>query len=138
MRHPIGSVLAAVEGVSAGERRDLARKDKRIDARKRLELAAGKFKVVSVRDLTTGYDTTTVDKKAVFPSDPGSQMITFTFDNGVIATLRTSGTEPKLKYYAEYCGRPEEKDWTRIENELETLLEHLKEEFLQPKENCMT
>ena len=44
MRHPIGSVLAAVEGVSAGERRDLARKDKRIDARKRLELAAGKFK----------------------------------------------------------------------------------------------
>ena len=63
------------------------------------ELAAGKFKVVSVRDLTTGYDTTTVDKKAVFPSDPGSQMITFTFDNGVIATLRTSGTEPKLKYY---------------------------------------
>ena len=57
---------------------------------------------------------------------------------GVIATLRTSGTEPKLKYYAEYCGRPEEKDWARIENELETLLEHLKEEFLQPKENCMT
>lgn len=102
------------------------------------ELAAGKFKVVSVRDLTTGYDTSTVDKKAVFPSDPGSQMITFTFDNGVIATLRTSGTEPKLKYYAEYCGRPEEKDWARIENELETLLEHLKEEFLQPKENCMT
>ena len=102
------------------------------------ELAAGKFKVVSVRDLTTGYDTSTVDKKAGLPSDPGSQMITFTFDNGVIATLRTSGTEPKLKYYAEYCGRPDEKDWSRIENELETLLEHLKEEFLQPKENCMT
>ena len=102
------------------------------------ELAEGKFKVMSVRDLTTGYDSSTEDKKALFPSDPGSQMITFTFDNGVIATLRTSGTEPKLKYYAEYCGRPEEKDWDRIVDELETLVEHLTEEFLQANENSLS
>ena len=98
-------------------------------------MAAGKFKVVSVRDLTTGYDSSTEDKIAVFPSDPGSQMITFKFDNGVVATLRTSGTEPKLKYYCEYCARPEERDWTRIENELETLVQCLTEEFIQAEKN---
>lgn len=36
----------------------------------------------------------------------GSQMITFTFQNGCVATLRTSGTEPKIKYYAEMCALP--------------------------------
>lgn len=35
-----------------------------------------------------------------------SQMITFTFQNGCVATLRTSGTEPKIKYYAEMCALP--------------------------------
>lgn len=33
-------------------------------------------------------------------------MVTFNFDNGLIATLRTSGTEPKIKYYAELCSDP--------------------------------
>jgi phosphomannomutase len=28
-------------------------------------------------------------------------MITFTFENGSVATLRISGTEPKVKYYTE-------------------------------------
>ena len=65
--------------------------------------------MTNVRDLTIGYDDSTDDKVALLPADPGTEMITFTFDNGVIATLRTSGTEPKLKYYAEYCGRPEQK-----------------------------
>ena len=102
------------------------------------ELAEGKFKVMSVRDLTTGYDSSTEDKKALFPSDPGSQMITFTFNNGVIATLRTSGTEPKLKYYVEYCAMPEETDWDRIERELESLVHHLTLEFLQVKENGLS
>ena len=33
-------------------------------------------------------------------------MITVTFVNGCRATLRTSGTEPKVKYYAEMIGPP--------------------------------
>lgn len=33
-------------------------------------------------------------------------MITFTLQNGVVATLRTSGTEPKIKYYTEFCATP--------------------------------
>ena len=33
-------------------------------------------------------------------------MITFTFENGCVATLRTSGTEPKIKYYTEHKPDP--------------------------------
>lgn len=88
-----------------------------------------------MRDLTTGYDSSTEDKKATFPTDPSSQMITFTFDNGVIATLRTSGTEPKLKYYAEYCGRPEQKDWGKIEQELDSLVQDIANEFVEADKN---
>jgi phosphomannomutase len=55
---------------------------------------------VSIRDLTVGYDSTRPpDYKPVLPVDPNSQMITFTLDNHCIFTLRTSGTEPKIKYY---------------------------------------
>ena len=36
-------------------------------------------------------------------------MITFTFENGVTATIRTSGTEPKIKYYAEIASKPEDR-----------------------------
>lgn len=36
-------------------------------------------------------------------------MITFSFENGAVITLRTSGTEPKIKYYAEMCANPSEK-----------------------------
>ena len=42
----------------------------------------------------------------VLPVSKSSQMITFTFEEGIVATLRTSGTEPKIKYYTEICGNP--------------------------------
>lgn len=57
--------------------------------------------------MTTGYDSSTMDNKPLLPISKSSQMITFTFENGLIATLRTSGTEPKIKYYAELCCDPE-------------------------------
>lgn len=41
-------------------------------------------------------------------------MITFTFQNGCVATLRTSGTEPKIKYYAEMCALPEQRSVTGL------------------------
>lgn len=66
-----------------------------------------RYLIKSVRDLTTGYDSTTIDYIPLLPISKGSQMITFTFENGLIATLRTSGTEPKIKYYAELCSEPE-------------------------------
>lgn len=40
-------------------------------------LAAGRFKVTSVRDLTTGYDSSQASGKAVLPIDPKTNMITF-------------------------------------------------------------
>lgn len=42
----------------------------------------------------------------VLPVSKSSQMVTFTFQNGIVATLRTSGTEPKIKYYTEFCAPP--------------------------------
>ena len=91
----------------------------------------GKWKIKSIRDLTTGYDNSQVDMKATLPADAKSQMITFTFENGVVSTLRTSGTEPKLKYYAEFCGKPENKDWDKIEQELDDMVAALKQDFIQ-------
>lgn len=68
----------------------------------------GKYPVVSVRDLTTGYDSCQPDKKSILPASKSTQMVTFSFENGAVITLRTSGTEPKLKYYAEMCASPQE------------------------------
>lgn len=42
----------------------------------------------------------------VLPVVRSGHMITFTLQNGFVATLRTSGTEPKIKCYAEYCAAP--------------------------------
>lgn len=42
----------------------------------------------------------------ILPVSKSSQMVTFTFENGITATLRTSGTEPKIKYYTEFCAPP--------------------------------
>ena len=69
----------------------------------------GKYKIDVVRDLTTGFDNSQPDGKSLLPFSKSSQMITFTFDNDTVVTLRTSGTEPKIKYYSEYCAKPEER-----------------------------
>ncbi|CAH0514158.1 unnamed protein product [Peronospora belbahrii] len=63
------------------------------------------FAITHVRDLTTGYDSSQPDKRAVFPVSSSTVMITYPFANGCVATLRTSGTEPKLKYYVELAAR---------------------------------
>ena len=66
--------------------------------------ACGPYKIKHVRDLTVGYDSSTADKKTTLPASTASQHLTFTFDNGCVANLRGSGTEPKLKYYVELGG----------------------------------
>lgn len=73
------------------------------------DILNGKYKIKVVRDLTTGTDSSQPDGKSLLPPSKSSQMITFTFDNGTVITLRTSGTEPKIKYYAEYCAKPKER-----------------------------
>lgn len=61
----------------------------------------GGANVRHVRDLSTGLDTSQADKKAKLPLSASSPMLTFTLDNGVTLTIRSSGTEPKIKWYSE-------------------------------------
>ncbi|XP_037232107.1 glucose 1,6-bisphosphate synthase isoform X2 [Falco rusticolus] len=95
----------------------------------------GIYNILHVRDITTGYDSSQPNKKSVLPVSKSSQMITFTFQNGCVATLRTSGTEPKIKYYAEMCALPEQSDRGVLEEELQKLIEALIENFLEPDKN---
>ncbi|XP_072920953.1 phosphopentomutase [Hemitrygon akajei] len=98
----------------------------------------GKFEISGIRDLTTGYDSSQPDKKAVLPTSKSSQMITFTFKNGCVATLRTSGTEPKIKYYSELCAPPGNCDPEKLKEELNDLVNALVEHFFQPEKNGFT
>lgn len=95
----------------------------------------GSFKITGVRDLTTGFDSTQPDLRAVLPASKSSQMITFHFDNGCVATIRTSGTEPKIKYYTEIRGKPGEKDGKSLAAELEKLVQIMVDDLLQPEIN---
>ncbi|KYN37350.1 Phosphoglucomutase-2 [Trachymyrmex septentrionalis] len=94
----------------------------------------GKYVITGIRDLTTGYDNTKPDNKAVLPVSKSSQMITFTFKNGLVTTLRTSGTEPKIKYYNELCGSPGE-DLNKLKCILSEMVSAIVAEFLQPEIN---
>lgn len=94
----------------------------------------GKYIITGVRDLTTGYDNTKPDNKATLPISKSSQMITFTFKNGLVTTLRTSGTEPKIKYYNELCGAPGE-DLIKLKSTLKEMVSAIVTEFLQPEIN---
>jgi phosphomannomutase len=59
------------------------------------EIIGNQFKIKSVRDMTTGFDSSKEDFKTILPVTPESQMITFTFEDDSTCTLRNSGTEPK-------------------------------------------
>ncbi|KAK7929435.1 hypothetical protein WMY93_005830 [Mugilogobius chulae] len=95
----------------------------------------GRFSITAVRDLTTGYDSNQPDNKALLPTSRSSQMITFTFSNGGVATMRTSGTEPKIKYYTELCTAPGDSDVTTLKKELDELVDAIIEHFFQPQKN---
>ncbi|XP_056266368.1 phosphoglucomutase-2 [Pseudoliparis swirei] len=95
----------------------------------------GRFSIAAVRDLTTGYDNSQPGNKAVLPASSSSQMITFTFSNGGVATIRTSGTEPKIKYYTELCAAPGNSDMTHLKKELDDLVVAIIEKFLEPEKN---
>lgn len=98
----------------------------------------GSFAITAVRDLTTGYDSNQPDNKAILPTSKSSQMITFTFANGGVATIRTSGTEPKIKYYTELCAAPGNSDLNQLKTELDNLADAIVEHFYQPEKNNLT
>ena len=90
-----------------------------------------KLRIEGVRDLTTGVDTDAPDGRATLPLQPSSHMITYRFANGATATLRGSGTEPKIKWYAEMEGTVRE----ATEAQLQGLVDALISEMLRPTEN---
>ncbi|XP_054712321.1 phosphopentomutase-like [Uloborus diversus] len=94
-----------------------------------------KYEVVHVRDLTTGYDSRTPTKLSCLPMDSSSQMITFYFGNGAEATLRTSGTEPKVKYYTEAIHHGPESEWQSCRDMLSLLVELMIQQWMQPEKH---
>ncbi|KAM8711615.1 hypothetical protein ACLKA7_012170 [Drosophila subpalustris] len=98
----------------------------------------GEFEVKSVRDLTTGLDTAYPDRRSRLPLSPNKQMITFTFNNGMTITFRASGSEPKLRYYSELFGLPEEKEWDEINETLRRMTDAVITEFIQPTQHGMS
>ncbi|KAJ8266579.1 hypothetical protein GJAV_G00132090 [Gymnothorax javanicus] len=93
------------------------------------------YSISHIRDVTTGYDSSQPNQKCVLPVAKNSQMVTFTFQNGIVATLRTSGTEPKIKFYTEFCAPPGKRDVFSMEEELCKVTEALVDEFLEPDKN---
>jgi len=93
--------------------------------------ALGRFKISGIRDLYTGFDTREEDKIAKLPVSKTSHMITFYFDGGAVLTMRTSGTEPKIKFYSEMIGSSRES----CTSELNELIELMVKDFYQPEKN---
>uniref|UniRef100_K3X319 Phosphoglucomutase n=1 Tax=Globisporangium ultimum (strain ATCC 200006 / CBS 805.95 / DAOM BR144) TaxID=431595 RepID=K3X319_GLOUD len=94
----------------------------------------GDFEIENIRDLTTGYDNSQPENKAILPVSASSHMITYSFKNGCVATLRTSGTEPKLKYYVELAGKVGQSR-AEVTAILSKQVHQLVELMLQPTEN---
>ncbi|XP_053612485.1 phosphopentomutase isoform X2 [Plodia interpunctella] len=64
------------------------------------------------------------------------EMIMFRCSNGLRVTVRTSGTEPKLKYYTELVCKADTRDEQEmIKNKLEVMVQEFVTELLRPKEN---
>jgi phosphoglucomutase/phosphopentomutase len=87
--------------------------------------------VVSIIDVTKGYDSTSADHKSILPLTPESHMIMFEFDNGCSVTLRTSGTEPKIKFYTEIAGKQGQAR-AEVDAVLHAFVDKLVDEMLQP------
>ncbi|KAI9592253.1 hypothetical protein BDF19DRAFT_484580 [Syncephalis fuscata] len=88
-------------------------------------------KVAYIRDLTIGYDSSQPDGRPTLPVSSSAQMITFQLENGCSITLRTSGTEPKIKWYIEHYGP----DPQSVTQELEQIVNAVVENLLEPERN---
>ncbi len=88
--------------------------------------------VVSLIDVTKGFDSSSADGTSTLPLTPDSHMIMFEFDNGCSVTLRTSGTEPKIKFYTEIAGKKGQAR-EEVTAALHLFVDQLVEEMLQPQ-----
>lgn len=101
----------------------------------------GKRRVRSLRDITTGYDSSESDQKLkALPVDASGQMLSFELDTsdsegieGLVGTVRTSGTEPKIKYYLEGWGS----DKSKVVTALHEIREALASDWMRVKEMAL-
>ncbi|KAJ3380776.1 Phosphoglucomutase-3 [Entophlyctis sp. JEL0112] len=109
------------------------------------------FQVSRIRDLTVGFEMSGMDKTDTgtessqilvkngefvpsLPVSSSSEMITFELVNECIFTLRTSGTEPKIKYYIEKKGS----DRGLVHKDLELVVKAVAEELFQASKNGLS
>ncbi|KAJ1919543.1 hypothetical protein H4219_001898 [Mycoemilia scoparia] len=110
----------------------------------------GGFDVTHIRDLTVGVEFEVDELKSQKISSKGadvyeyndeyftpnlmtsasSHMITFKTNNGAIFTLRTSGTEPKIKYYLEIAGKPQQSR-EDVKTNLDKLVKAIRDEVVE-------
>ncbi|KAK4701303.1 phosphoglucomutase, partial [Phenoliferia sp. Uapishka_3] len=101
------------------------------------ETLAG-FKITYLRDLTIGYDSSNPPSfKPTLPIDPSSHMISFALGDTekgdgvrVTGTVRTSGTEPKIKFYLEASGN----DRSAVKEKLQKVRKAVGTEWLRWEE----
>lgn len=100
----------------------------------------GSFLVKRVRDLNNSFDSATRDRRPSLPCSSSSFMVTFFVDNDITLTFRTSGTEPKIKYYSEIVAKfsaqqdSQRKEKAAARQRLANLLESAIEVCLRPNE----
>jgi phosphomannomutase len=93
---------------------------------------AGK-EVTWLRDLRgDGRDTRCPGNVPSLPTMPDAEMLTLELDGELTLTLRTSGTEPKLKFYSEIAGEVGV-DRAKLAADLEKALGECIEELLDPE-----
>ncbi|KAI1292771.1 Phosphoglucomutase-2 [Halotydeus destructor] len=95
----------------------------------------GVYRIKRVRDLNRGFDSLTSNNIPELPSSSSSYMLTFYFENGVVLTIRTSGTEPKIKYYTEAIAEPDLKNWQEVDKMLIDLVWNMIKVCLEPEKN---
>jgi len=88
----------------------------------------GPKKILRIRDVTTGLDTGAPDKKCQWDRI-SAQMITLYLEDDIVVTLRTSGTEPKIKWYAECCSNSPE----LAKGELEKVVNAIVKDIMKPE-----
>jgi len=126
----IASIFARLRGWDACDCAEF-QGDRAAPAGRRYPKAAGRFAVAGVRDLTVGYDSSFPGGAPMLPTTPETEMITFSFENKAVVTLRTSGTEPKIKWYSDLAA----KSAAEANAEIAEMLAVICREWLEPEKN---
>jgi phosphoglucomutase len=99
----------------------------------------GPWRITRLKDITKGRDSAAADGRLTsLPIDASGQMLSFELAvneedsvDGLIGTIRSSGTEPKIKYYLEGWGR----DKTIVEAALSRLQDAIALQWMRVSEN---